>query len=466
MAIVFCGVAPHPPIAVPEVGRGRDREIKETQEAMLELGRRMKDKAPEVLVFITPHGVVFSDAVGVYTFNNYDGNLGQFGASSVSFNEEGHRLSRVILEKASRAGIPVAEINESVMKRVNMDVRLDHGVMVPLYFLKKAGVELPMVVVSMGLLPYHDLYRLGMAIKEAAVEIDGGVAVIASGDLSHRLTPDAPAGYDPDGARFDREVVRLVEKGDARGLAALDPDLVERAGECGLRPIIMALGAVDGLELEPQVLSYQGPFGVGYMVADFRPGKPAPGRQLFEALREAQREKINKHREGESSPARLARETLEKYCRGELDKKNLDIPEELLNKRAGVFVSIKKHGRLRGCIGTIQPVRENIAEEIIENAISAGTRDPRFSPVSPEELDELEYSVDILGEPEPVESLDQLDPKVYGVIVSSGPRRGVLLPDLEGIDTVEEQVSIAMQKAGIAPGEDVKIERFKVERYK
>ncbi len=465
MAVVFCGIAPHPPIAVPEVGRGRDREIKDTQEAMLELGRSLKDKAPEVLVFITPHGPVFSDAVGVYTFKTLQGDLGQFGASTVSFDLENHRLSVAIVEAAGKAELAVAGIDAQILNRVGMDARLDHGVMVPLYFLQKAGVELPVVIVSIGMLPYHEIYRVGLAIQQASDEIGVQAAVVASGDLSHRLTKDAPAGYDPAGARFDREIVRLVEEGDVRGLVTLDPGLVEKAGECGLRPIIMAMGAVDGLQLAPRVLSYQGPFGVGYMVAELRPGEPDSRRQLAGTLLEAQRDSLMERRSEESPLVKLARETLENYCRGE-HKKDIQVPEELLQKRAGAFVSIKKQGQLRGCIGTIEPVRENLAQEIMENAISAGTRDPRFTPVTAGELEELEYSVDVLGEPEPVNSIEELDPKVYGVIVRSGGRKGLLLPDLEGIDTAEEQVAIAMQKAGIAPGEDVELQRFKVKRYK
>lgn len=137
-----------------------------------------------------------------------------------------------------------------------------------------------------------------------------------------------------------------------------------------------------------------------------------------------------------------------------------------LKQPAGVFVSLKKHGQLRGCIGTIVPTRSSAAEEIVQNAISAATNDPRFPKVDASELDELEYSVDILGRPEPVESLDQLDPSRYGVIVSRGSKRGLLLPDLEGVDTVEEQVEIARHKADIGPGEQVKLERFEVMRYK
>lgn len=464
MSVVFCGVAPHPPIAVPEVARGRDEEIKKTQEAMLELGRRLARQAADVLVLITPHGAVFSDAVGVYTFSRLHGDLGMFGAAGVEFDVEGHELAGTVLEESSAAGLPVVEVDERILQRVGLQDQLDHGVMVPLYFLRQAGVKLPLVVVSIGMLPWHKLYRLGMSISSAGAKKGLQLAVVASGDLSHRLTPDAPAGYDPEGARFDAEVVRLVEKGDVVGLAGLDRGFIERAGECGLRPVLMAFGTVDGLELEPEVLSYQGPFGVGYMVADLKPGRDDPERKLYPELAPGQ--KGSSARKGESAPAVLARETLEKYCRGELDVKKLNVPEELLKKRAGVFVSIKKNGQLRGCIGTIEPVRENVVEEIISNAISAGTRDPRFEPVTRDELEELEYSVDILGEPEPVSSLDELDPKEYGVIVRAGNRKGVLLPDLEGIDTAEQQVAIARQKAGIAPGEKIEIERFKVQRFK
>ncbi|HHZ00152.1 MAG TPA: AmmeMemoRadiSam system protein A, partial [Tissierellia bacterium] len=129
-------------------------------------------------------------------------------------------------------------------------------------------------------------------------------------------------------------------------------------------------------------------------------------------------------------------------------------------------VSLKLDGSLRGCIGTISPTTSSIADEIIRNAISAGTEDPRFPPVTEEELSRLEYSVDVLGKAEKIESLDDLDPVRYGVIVTKGHRRGLLLPNLEGINTVEEQVSIALRKAGIYPHEDYRLERFEVVRHK
>jgi len=165
------------------------------------------------------------------------------------------------------------------------------------------------------------------------------------------------------------------------------------------------------------------------------------------------------------SLARLAKKTVEAYIReGKVFK-----PQRLtlkMKEKAGVFVSIHKHGDLRGCIGTIEPQRSNVAEEIILNAISSATRDPRFFPITPYELKDLEYSVDVLTTPQPVKSKKQLDPRRYGVIVEAGWRKGLLLPDLEGVDTVKEQIDICRQKAGIPPTEPVKLYRFEVKRYR
>jgi AmmeMemoRadiSam system protein A len=161
---------------------------------------------------------------------------------------------------------------------------------------------------------------------------------------------------------------------------------------------------------------------------------------------------------------KLAEEAVEKYVRHGKALKPKELTSEM-KPRAGVFVSIKKRGELRGCIGTFMPTRRNIAEEIVANAISSATQDPRFTPVEASELDDLEYSVDVLTEPEPVRSVDQLDPKEYGVIVECGFRRGLLLPNLKGVDSVEEQIGICRAKAGISAEEPIKLYRFRVKRF-
>ena len=161
----------------------------------------------------------------------------------------------------------------------------------------------------------------------------------------------------------------------------------------------------------------------------------------------------------------LAKKAVEEFVRfGRLTPAPETVPAEL-EIPSGAFVCMKRNGELRGCIGTIEATQSDLSTEIIKNAINAAVCDPRFEPVSEDELDDLVYSVDILGAAEPVISLDDLDPKKYGVIVESGCKRGLLLPDLEGVDTVEDQLSIAMRKACIREGEPVNIYRFQVTRH-
>ena len=192
-------------------------------------------------------------------------------------------------------------------------------------------------------------------------------------------------------------------------------------------------------------------------------------RAFLDIYLEAELERAAARTQNESPHVTLARETIENYVKtGRMYETFELMPRELTEERAGVFVSIKKQGQLRGCIGTISPVTENIGEEIRTNAVSAATRDPRFSAIEEEELPFLEYSVDVLAQAEEIESADELDPAKYGVIVSMGWKRGLLLPDLEGIDDAETQISIAMRKAGIAKAnrQKVKLERFEVIRHK
>ena len=222
------------------------------------------------------------------------------------------------------------------------------------------------------------------------------------------------------------------------------------------------LGALDGLNYEPTIFSYEGPFGVGYLTAGLRPG--SPGESLLKQLQADRLQEQDRLRQQESPPVKWARMVIESYVRNGSRPALPDELEDLRRETAGTFVTLKKHGHLRGCSGTISPAYGSLAEEIAGNAVSAASRDPRFLPVEAHELSDLVYSVDVLGKAEPA-SRDQLDPQKYGVIVTKGSRRGLLLPDLEGVDTVEEQLLIACQKAGIRPDEDYKIERFEVIRY-
>jgi len=223
-----------------------------------------------------------------------------------------------------------------------------------------------------------------------------------------------------------------------------------QAGECGYRSMLVAIGAAQSIDANCEVISYEAPFGVGYLVAQLGSAQPASEIASFKG----------------DIPA-LARQTTETFINTGAVIEPPPTKCELLNARAGCFVSIKtREGDLRGCIGTIDPVKDTLAQEIMWNAVSAATSDPRFPPVRADELSNLRYSVDVLSAPEPC-TLDDLDPKIYGVIVEDerGLRRGLLLPNLEGIDTATQQVEIASRKAGISPGTTIKLFRFRSDRY-
>jgi len=437
--IVFGCIVPHPPIIVPEIGGGRESETSATIEAMERLSEELARHRPELMFIISPHGSSRYDAMGVATAKSLSGSLRDWGVIGADYNFENDLEAVALLQEEARAsGIPLKSIGE---RRYD----LDHGVMVPMYFLIKGVKGVPMVPLTFSLLPLSAHFAFGQALRRTADRLGKRVAIIASGDLSHRLLPGAPAGYDPMGKTFDEKLVAAIASYDTQAILNLNPELIDRAGQCGLHSIVILLGALEGLEVKPEVLSYEGPFGVGYLVASL---------------------KIEARSNPEMHPlVKLAKETVESYVReGKIPRPQALTPE--MKQRAGVFVSLKKHGELRGCIGTFEPTTANVAEEIIANAISSAVRDPRFFPVAADELADLDYTVDVLTSPEPVEGIEQLDARRYGVIVESGGRRGLLLPDLGGVDTVERQIEICRLKAGIDPDEPIKLHRFQVRRYK
>lgn len=454
-------LTPHPPVLLPEVGRGRERGIAATDRAMRAAAEQVAQWKPDVLIVASPHTILYGDYFHIAPGKATAGDMSAFGAPQVRIQVAYDDLLRdEMVRRAQQADLKAGTLGQR-------DPELDHGVLIPLYFLRKAGVTCP--IVRMGLSGFSPLahYRLGQCVAEAVGTLNRRAVFVASGDLSHKLKADGPYGFAPEGPKFDEAVTQAMASGDFLQFLTMNPALCERAAECGLRSFQMMAGALDGLAVAPQLLSHEGPFGVGYAVALFPVTGRDDSRCFASACAQAQRDQMEKRRAGEDAWVRLARLSLETYVRtgSRLERLPDGLPDELTRRAAGAFVSLHIGGQLRGCIGTIAPTRANVAQEIVQNAVSAGTQDPRFPPVHPEELDELEYSVDVLGEPEPVNSLDQLNPKRYGVIVSCGTRRGLLLPALDGVDTVAQQVDIARQKGGIRAEEPYQIERFEVVRH-
>ncbi|MDX9871254.1 MAG: AmmeMemoRadiSam system protein A [Clostridia bacterium] len=462
----FIGFLPHPPLIIPEVGGDEAGMIAATQKAMTSLAAEIKTVNPDVLVLITPHGPVFSDAVTITAAETLRGDMAQFGAPQIKleFSLDLEAAGRV-RDFSKDTPVPVALLDKPTRSRFNCSDRLDHGLFVPLYFVSRAGWQGKILPVNMAFLPYEELYDFGGILRAALDDLGRRWVLLASGDMSHCLLPGAPAPYSPKGAEFDHIIRQAVASGDVPKILSLEKDFIEEAAECGLRPLVMALGALEGYEIAASELSYEGPFGVGYFTARLQPGKIDPSRAFSREFYRRRQEKMEKRRTAESLPVRLARESIAYFLtKGQI----LDLPAEYVDLQtggAGVFVSLKKQGNLRGCIGTVEATQKNLGLEIIHNAVSAACRDPRFEPLQLEELQEAEISVDVLEAPEDITGIAELDPRIYGVIVKKGSRQGLLLPNLEGIHDAAEQVEIAKQKAGLRREDNVTLSRFKVTRY-
>lgn len=269
--LVGCALMPHPPIMVPEVGKNELEHVKDTVSAVTQAAELLKEGNPQTVVIITPHGPVFEDSVTVSIHPRLRGNMAQFGAPDVTLGfETDNLLIRHITRSCERLGVNLQELTDDIAKNNRVTLRLDHGAFVPLYYLSKAGFKGQIVHLTMGMLPYEEMYTFGKAVQAAIGNMDKRVAVIASGDLSHRLTPDAPAGYSPKGTEFDRQVVEALKRIDVKALLNMDRNLIAEAGECGLRPIFFLLGVMGGLDAETILSSYEGPFGVGYAVTLYK----------------------------------------------------------------------------------------------------------------------------------------------------------------------------------------------------
>lgn len=461
MAVRGAVMVPHPPLIIPAVGRGSEKEIRETVEAYDKAAQRMASLKPETVVVISPHSVMYADYIHISPGQGASGDFGRFRAPEVSICAEYDvDFVRELCRKAKEQGLAAGTEGGRAP-------HLDHGTMIPLYFFGRYQTDYRLVRIGISGLPAEDHYRLGQCIRDTAEKLGRRTVVIGSGDLSHKLKEDGPYGYSSEGPVYDKKIMDVMGRGVFGELFRFGETFCEKAAECGHRSFLIMAGAMDGCSVEAEALSYEGPFGVGYGICTYEVCGKDPKRDFLDQYEEEKREKASEKRRREDAYVSLARKSTEYYVRtGEILRVPEGLPQELYDRRAGAFVSLKTDGRLRGCIGTISAVRDSLAEEIIENAVSAASRDPRFEAVRPEELEQLEYSVDVLGDAEVIGGPEELDVKRYGVIVSRGYRRGLLLPDLEGVDTVEEQIAIAKRKAGIPEdAEDVRLERFEVVRH-
>lgn len=460
MSIVYAMCVPHPPLIIPEVGKGEQLGIQTTIDSYEAVMKKAASFQPELVIITSPHATTYLDYLHVSPGAHGEGDFGAFRASKVKVEADyDEEFIAELSKRCNEEGIPAGTQGER-------NPELDHATMIPLYFLHHYMHDFKVVRIGISGLSASMHYRFGQAIKETVESLGRRTVFIASGDLSHKLKEDGPYGYAKEGPEFDKEITEAFAKGDFLRFMTFAPSFCDKAAECGLRSFLIMAGALDRTKVSSTLYSYEGPFGVGYGVAGFVPEGTDAARNIgeqYEALLSAKTKEALAH---EDPYVHLARQTITRLLKHLPPFSDLSAyPEEMRQRKAGVFVSLHEEGQLRGCIGTFRPTTECIAKEIIQNAVSASTEDPRFPAMEEKELDHLDISVDVLGEVEPVKDVSELDPQRYGVIVSCGRRRGLLLPDLEGVDTVEEQIDIARRKGGIGEEEPLKLERFEVVRH-
>ncbi len=422
----------HAPIVIPAIAGPRGRACTKTTSAMRQAAAQLVQATPDLLVVVTPHAERHPTAWGLAYGQRVSGSFARFGVPNVAAEFVGApEAAGVVRDLAERVGIQSVPLpNEP----------LDHGALVPLHFVAAAGWAGPTLVIS---LPYPGSgteERMGEVLRQAAQVRGEQWGILASGDMSHRLLPDAPAGYHPLAAEFDRRFVEALKTKDYARACSPDPELRALAAEDVVDSVKVACGATHFNTEGAKVLSYEGPFGVGYTEAILS-DQSAPPNELLQIARAA----IAQHLGVPGAPP--------------------DPLPDAWQKPRAVFVTLRKpDGDLRGCIGQLSPTRATMAEEVSHFAIAAASEDPRFPPLRPDELAELQIEISVLEPPETVPSADYLDPQRYGVVVTAGERRGVLLPNIDGVDTIEKQLRIACHKGMIDPAEQPTLQRFLVRK--
>lgn len=438
MSVCFAALMCHAPIVVPEVGRQQGNLCAATTRSMREVAQRCVDAAPDRLVVISPHTPRAEESCACWG-GEIRGSLAAFGAPEV-------RFALPVDEAALRALELAGELRGE----------LDHGAGVPLAFLTRAGWSGPTLVLGLpaGRFPAD---RMGRRLAR----LEGRTAIIASGDLSHRLRPGAPAGYHPRAVEFDRAFVNGLREGQWRTALAATARAVaaeDVVASCALAMAAVTTETGDGARrpLADEVLSYQAPWGVGYAIAILHDPDPP----LYAVARQAVNSTIGGLRRPllttPGPPSQGLFVTLHAAEEEATPSPPENNPE---NPAAGT-------GRLvlRGCCGRIAPCRDDLYTEVAELALSAAREDPRFPPVRQAELSALHYTVSLLEPPEAISSPAELNPAIHGVVVEARGRRGVLLPAIPGIETAAAAIDVARRKAGIGANERYRLRRFTVQK--
>lgn len=452
MSIVAGALLPHPVLSIPEVGKGEERSISAVVEAMGEIAKKLASLKPDTIVIISSHSEGYRDYFQLFDGEVGIGSMAGFDASDINFRVlYDKQFVRTLAELARKGTFPAGTMGDK-------GSFLDYGVMVPLYFLQKEMPSVRIVRLAISSLPFLSHYLLGKIVAEASQRLGRRTVVVASGDLSHHLSKNEDASISELAAQYEEAMQKSLKNGNFLDWLTVDPSILAAAGECGHRPLLIMAGALDGRHLKVLHHSHEVYLGTGYSTACYVAEGSDPTRRFDSLYLSREAFVCSNARAKSDKVAALARKAIEVWVS---QQARIASPEEepFSSPAKPVFVTIRVHGSMHGCIGAIRPIRSKMGEEIIESAISSA-KDSRFPPLTKEDLPYLDVTVDVLGSLQRIHSIYKLDPKKYGVYVQSGKRHGFVLPRQEGATTIESQLAAAKRKAGIEFDEPVTLYRI------
>lgn len=463
MSIISSYVLPHMQILIPEIAQGREKKLSETLTSYAEVSKRIAADNPETIVIISSHTDCYEEYFHISSGETGAGNFKEYGAEDVSFNvnydlQMSHTIADICKEHMLSAGCEGTE-----------QPQLDHAAMVPLYYInKELKTDYKIIRVSISGLSLLSHYELGKYIKEASEKLGRRTVVIASGDLSHRLSERGHLGYLKEGAIYDSMLCAAFKKSDFLTLFGFEEEIILNVAECILKSAVVMAGTLDGKNAVADFLSYESTFGVGLATCCFRildQDENNENRQFDKILKAKIHTALEEKDFPDDAFLKLARLAVETYVFDRhiitVDEAGDIITDALKAQQAGVFISLKINGKLRGCVGTYTASCDNLAEEIIANSIAACCNDLRFKPVEIEELDVLSYEVDVIGDFDHIQNLNQINVKKHGLFVSLGNKNGIIMPNVDGLKSPGQQLEICLKQAGLKTGEAYHMYRFK-----
>lgn len=459
MALLASYILPHCPVAIPEVGRGQERALPKTEEGFEKVAKEIASLHPDTIVIASPHAESYSDYFQIADGEMATGSLQEYGAPQIRFRlHYDDALRKAIAQLASARQFPAGF--DSCEKP-----SLDHGTMVPLYFINREYQNYKIVRLGLSGLPLYFHYKMGVIIADAAKKVGERVVFIASGDMSHCLSKDGIYGYRSEGARYEELLSKSLKSANFGDLLRMDRRLITCAKECGHRAFSMLAGTLDRKAIQVTFYSHEAPFGIGYGIYGYTILGDDGSRAFGELYQSKILFSIQEKKERSGPCVKLAYLTLDQFL-NRTEAKKAEIPLFMVENQKGVVVSIYEFGTLRARYGTIFPSESNLAQEIIQNTVKAAKDDSFFDPIDAKEFPYLDVQVDEVSLVEPIANARQLDVEKYGVYVKSKTKSGFALPGDPLITSEEKQIRDAKRDARISHGEKTNLFRFVITPHK